>query len=224
MNVTKRSLFEKKGFDLDEWKKHHQRHQNEYIRKRLRCLRAFSEGKDFDAVSSETGCCPAFVRKFVNIYLSGGFEAVVSPIKRAQPTLLSRAQEAELKDIVLRSHPTAHGLKANIWTGEVIKELIKNKFGVEYRSGVYDFLERLGLSHQKAHSDYSNADPVAQEEFVEGLATTLLAEPETTAVVFMDEFSVCEKPTSYYGWAEKNTRPTVPTNEKKQETERFPRH
>lgn len=41
-------------------------------------------------------------------------------------------------------------------------------------------------------------NPVAQEMFVEEPVTTLLAEPETTADMFMDEFSVSEKPTSCY--------------------------
>ncbi|MBK8444750.1 MAG: hypothetical protein IPL35_15660 [Sphingobacteriales bacterium] len=37
---------------------------------------------------------------------------------------------------------------------------------------------------------------------------------DTTAVLMYDEFSISERPTSYYGWAEKNTRPLVVTNEK----------
>jgi hypothetical protein len=43
----------------------------------------------------------------------------------------------------------------------------------------------------------------------------LLAADEGTTVIKFDEFSVCEKPSAYYGWAEKNMRPRVVTDEKK---------
>lgn len=96
-----------------------------------------------------------------------------------------------------------------------MKTYLFNTYQVRYESGIYDLLERLGLSHQKAHADYSNADPVQQQIFLESFTKTLLESGEKTAVVAFDEFSVCEKPTAAYGWAEKNTRPTFQTDERK---------
>jgi hypothetical protein len=32
-------------------------------------------------------------------------------------------------------------------------------------------------------------------------------------ILFFDEFAVCNRPNTYYGWAEKNTRPQVPSDE-----------
>jgi hypothetical protein len=86
---------------------------------------------------------------------------------------------------------------------------------VAYLSGIYHLLERLGLSHQKAHADYANADVGQQQAFLENFTQTLLAADTRTAVVAFDEFSVSEKPTAFYGWAQKNTRPTFQTDEKK---------
>ena len=37
---------------------------------------------------------------------------------------------------------------------------------------------------------------------------------EKEKIVFFDEFAVYECPSIFYGWAEKNTRPEVPSNEK----------
>jgi hypothetical protein len=34
-------------------------------------------------------------------------------------------------------------------------------------------------------------------------------------IVFLDEFAVTNRPSLYYGWAEKNTRPEVASNEGK---------
>lgn len=46
-------------------------------------------------------------------------------------------------------------------------------------------------------------------------------------ILFFDEFAVYNRPTTYYGWAEKNTRPQVPSNESKKSGVRavgFPDH
>lgn len=81
-------------------------------------------------------------------------------------------------------------------------------------------LQRLNLSQRnggpaKAHADYANADPAQQQAFLNALKDSLSDPDPTHAVVVYAEFSVCEKPTPYYGWAEKNTRPGVVTDEKK---------
>ena len=88
-------------------------------------------------------------------------------------------------------------------------------YQVDYQSGIYDLPERLNLPHQKAHADHGNADPVEQQAFLDELKERLLRADDTPAVVVYDEFSVSGKPTSYHGWARKNTRPQHQTNEKK---------
>ena len=95
---------------------------------------------------------------------------------------------------------------------------LKATYGVVYKKGIYELLRRLGLSHQRAHADYGNADRLAQQGFVQAFVADIVAEPTATALVFGDEFSVRNNPTPYYGWAEKNTRPTITTNEKKERT------
>ena len=69
---------------------------------------------------------------------------------------------------------------------------------------------------KKRTPDYGNAQVAAQQAFGQELENALYQADEQTAVVFFDEFSVCEKPSGYYGWAEKNSRPTFTTNEKKE--------
>ena len=38
---------------------------------------------------------------------------------------------------------------------------------------------------------------------------------EYEKIVFFDEFAVYDRPSIFYGWAEKNTRPEIPSNEKR---------
>lgn len=108
------------------------------------------------------------------------------------------------------------GLAGNLWTGNLLQAYLKNTYQVAYKSGIYDLLERLQLSHQKAHADYGNAEESEQVAFVAQLKDTLLQANQKRAVVKFDEFSICEKPSTSYAWAEKNTRPRLVTNEKKE--------
>lgn len=153
-------------------------------------------------------------RSYVNIYLQGGLEGLCSYIERPRSCALSDEQAAAFKRVLLERRPAEVGLEGNIWTGELMRRYLLNTFGVTYKSGIYDLLERLNLSHQKAHADYSNADPQAQAVFLQDFKDTLLQSDERTAVVHFDEFSVSSRPSAHYGWAEKNTRPKVPTDEK----------
>lgn len=97
-----------------------------------------------------------------------------------------------------------------------MRQFIKREFAVDYKSGIYDLLDRLNLSHQKAHSDYQNASKDEQRLFIEDFKQTLLASDKSNAVITFDEFSISTKPSNSYGWAEKNTRPRVKTDEKKE--------
>ena len=156
------------------------------------------------------------VRTYINIYIEGGFEELCKKVKRPQSSLLTETQSLEFKTVLLSKRPSEVGLTGNIWTGQIMCDYLRKTYNVIYKLGIYDLLERLNLSHQKAHADYGNAKVEEQKAFIADLKQTLLQANSKTAVIKFDEFSVCEKPSSYYGWAEKNTRPKFKTNEKKE--------
>lgn len=212
----KRKKLEAKGFDEQEWQRYFHRNQQEYIRVKLRCLKRYWQGASFGEVAREIGVSELSVRNYVNQYLQSGLVGLCKPTTRQQPKLLTNQQEQAFKQVLLQTCPQDHQLEGRIWTGELMKQYLTNTYQVEYKGGIYDLLERLNLSHQKAHADYANADAGEQQAFLEGFKKTLLESDQNTAVVAYDEFSVSEKPTAYYGWAQKNTRPKVKTNEKKQ--------
>ena len=209
-----------KDLDEAEYRKYFGRHQAEYIRKRLRILKMYSEGLDYETIAAKYSVHHQTVRQYVLLYNAGGLARLCEKIKRPNKTMLDAAQAAAFKEVLLTKSPSEVSLDGNIWTGKLMCAYLEKTYGVVYKSGIYDLLERLNLSHQKAHSDYENADPAAQREFFEDFKEQLSAsnsDEGKTAVMVFDEFSVCEKPSSYYSWAEKNTRPKVVTNEKKED-------
>jgi transposase len=209
-----RKQLESKGFDEQAYQKYFSKHQQEHLRIRLRCLKSYFSGGTPQTLGLEFGIHQQTVRIYLQTYLLGGFEALCAPIKRPKSTLLSESQMAAFKTVLLDCRPNEVGLEGNIWTGKLMRQYLQNTYQIEYKSGIYDLLERLGLSHQKAHSDYANAKAEEQQVFLEDLKNTLLQADERTAVVKFDEFSVSSRPSSYYGWAQKNTRPKVKTDEK----------
>lgn len=61
--------------------------------------------------------------------------------------------------MLLESRPTDYGIGRNIWTGKIISKVIEQRWGVSLKdSRIYEILDSLKLSHQKAHRDYANAD------------------------------------------------------------------
>ncbi|MFN0204389.1 MAG: winged helix-turn-helix domain-containing protein [Bacteroidia bacterium] len=207
-----------KTFDLDRksYDKYYQKYKTESVRKRLRCVLSASAGHSYLSIAKSEKIHNQSVSKYVKLYAIGGFKALCETTKRSRKSRLTDMEAQAFKAVLLSSRPFEHGLEGNIWTGEIMCLYLKKVYDVEYKKGIYDLLERLNLSHQKAHADYGNADAEAQKSFYMLLENKLLMADEKTAVLKYDEFSICEKPTSYYGWAEKNTRPTYPTNEKKE--------
>ena len=82
---------------------------------------------------------------------------------------------------------------------------------------IHEILDKeLNLSFQKHHRDYANASAVKQQNFVVDMQRRIDNQTEEEAHIWYDEFSVSTRPQASYGWAEKNTSPTIPSNEKKE--------
>ncbi|NJL39480.1 MAG: IS630 family transposase [Leptolyngbyaceae cyanobacterium SM1_4_3] len=212
MNRTQ--AFREKSFDADEWQKLYYRNQKQYIRQRLSAIKLLQEGQSRTQVSETIGCRYDTLTSWIDKYLDGGLSGLVSPIEHQKPSRLSPEQQQQLKAMVLTQRPSDYGYDRNLWTGAILSEVIAQRFEVQLKdSRIYELLSELGLSYQRAHRDYANADPEAQKEWVE--AVKKLQSPQTgERIVFFDEFAVSERPSLFYGWAERNTRPEVASDER----------
>lgn len=214
--ATIRTQLEQREFDEAQYKHYFRRHQAEYIRTKLRSILFFYQGKTVAQIASTLAISEQSARKYIAIYLTGGFEILCKKVVRPQSSLLNQDQMIDFKNVLLTKSPSEVGLEGNIWTGKLLCQYLEKTYQVSYKSGIYDLLERLNLSHQKAHADYGNAEVSDQIDFIKDLKDNILQADEKTAIVQFDEFSISSRPSTYYGWAEKNTRPRVVTNEKKE--------
>ena len=156
-----------KGLDEKEWQKLWNKYQEQYIRKRLQAIKYLYEGKTRKEVSAKVGCARESIATWLDIYDEKGLKGLTKLVERERGQSLSKEQKAEMKLMLLEQKPTTYGLDRQIWTGKIIKEVIQQRWQVELKdSRIYDILKEMGLSHQKAHRDYENADIEQQQKFV----------------------------------------------------------
>ncbi len=116
--------------------------------------------------------------------------------------------------MILAQHPTDYGIDRQMWTGAILSEVIAQRWQVRLKdSRIYELLAELGLSYQRAHRDYANANRQAQQQWVETVKKKLQHQPPEEKTVFFDEFAVYDRPSLFYGWAERNTRPEIKSDE-----------
>ena len=197
MCAIKREKMKTIEIDKKAYDKCYGHHKTESLRIRLRCVLSASEGKSYLSIAKAEGIHNQSVSKYVKTYERGGFNLLCEPSKRRRKSRLTYIQAQAFKEVLLSSRPFEQGLEGNIWTGELMCLYLKKVYNVAYKKGIYDLLERLNMSHQKSHADYGEADESAQKAFYTILENKLLMANETTTVLKYDEFSVCEKPSSY---------------------------
>ena len=77
------------------------------------------------------------------------------------------------------------------------------------------YLRGMKLSHQKAARYYINQDKEEIRLFAHALMDALVSLPVEAKLIFMDEFSLSTRPTTYYMWGQAGQQPQINSDEKK---------
>lgn len=166
MNRTQ--ALEEKPLDTDKWQKLYYQHQQQYIRKRLDAIKLLKQGNNRFQVCQEVGCSYDTLTSWMDKYLSEGLKGLVRVISHHKPGRLNREQQQQIKAMVLYQRPTDYGIDRQMWTGAILSEVIAQRWQVRLNdSRIYELLAELGLSYQRAHRDYANANRQAQQQWVE---------------------------------------------------------
>ena len=159
--------------NIELWQKLYYKHQKEYLRKRLLAIKYLYEGHSRKSVSELLGCNYKTLSSWIDKFLEGGLNELVKPITHNLPSRLNIDQKKELKIMLLSEKPMDYGIDRNIWTGKIISNVIESKWGVKLKTTrIYEILNELNLSYQKAHRDYANANKEQQKAFIWGLKKT----------------------------------------------------
>ena len=196
------------------------KHQEPYLRRRLNATKLLWDGRKLVDVCSELNCDIKSLRFWVDSYLSGGFDRLLRPkvSGKSGKGQLGGQQLKVLKFIVLNKTPLDYGYELYRWTLDLIGDLVSKKWGARLKKSRLQVIltTKLNLSYQKFHRDYANADKGKQKSFAADLHRRLEEQQPDEVMIWFDEFSISARPDASYGWAGKNTCPTVPSNEKKE--------
>jgi len=157
-----------KGIDKQEWQRYYNQHQQTYKRSKLKAVElAVAHTGSFRSLARVLGCSNTSLASWLDCYLTQGLPGLVEDIRHQKPERLNQEQKQQLQACLLDKQPADFGLDGYIWTAKLIAAFVKQAFGVTYQpSGIYKLLDRMGLSHQRAHRDYGNANKEEQEQFI----------------------------------------------------------
>ena len=194
--------------------------QREYIRKRLKAIKWLWQGKSRAEVVEKLAIDRTSLLNWLHIIIEHGVEPglklLAQPKKIEKSGKLGADHQADLIDILEHKKPSDYGYHQNIFTGKILVELVEQEWQVRLSDQtIYNMLDRHGFSYQRGHRDYDNADPLQQRAYGLELKTALQNKGDDERMVFFDEFSVSNRPTTFYGWARVNTKFRVPSDEKK---------
>lgn len=110
------------------------------------------------------------ITNWVHRFENEGIEGLRDKPGRGRKSLLTQEQLDELRNILLHQSPVDYGFNTETWTGPMIQDQIKKKFGVEYKKAqVYNIIKKLGFTYQKGKQTYPEASQEAKDEFSEAL-------------------------------------------------------
>src|ERR687895_2268298 len=82
--------------------------------------------------------------------MKGDYEALESRKPPGAKPVITPEMEGWLEETVLNSTPVQHGYDTNLWTRDILAELLKKEFGVSVSGlSVSLHLRKRGLSYQK---------------------------------------------------------------------------
>ena len=156
--------------DREQWQKLYYRHKEQRPRRRLLALKAIWDGQTLAGVCRTQKVRLKTLEHWLDLFLHGGFDALLAAERRAVPQALSPQRRKVLHYILLHKTPADYGLDSYQWTARRVQSLIQHKWGIHLGLGrLYQLFHQFGLSHQKVHRDYGPPRPAERAAFVAAL-------------------------------------------------------
>lgn len=181
---------------------------------RMLALQRMREGEAPAAVAASFGMNRTWAYK-VRAAARGrgnGARALRSTKGTGRPRSLTATQERQVFVWVNGKNPQQYGFDFGLWTRQIVRELLVQRFGVELSlASIGSLLARLGLTPQKPLQRAYQRDPLAVECWVKETypAIARMARREKAEVFFWDESGFRADAVHGKTWAAKGQTPVV---------------
>ena len=123
------------------------------------------------------------VNRWLQWYEANGVDGLRTKKAPGAAPRLSQQQRAELAEVV-DAGPRAAGLTTGIWTGPMLGQLIRDRFGVSYHNHhVPRLLHQLGFSVQRPRKRLARADKEAQATWLRERLPAIKGKPRPVAAL-----------------------------------------
>ena len=178
-------------------------------------LKLRKKKKSVKEISEITGLSDQTVRDLFRNYDKGGI-AAIKPKKRGRKAgekrHLSPAQEQEILKQLVDHNPEQFKIKGCLWTRDSVRELIKQKYGINMPiRTVGEYLRRWGLTVQRPAKQAMKQKPEQVEAWLneEYPAIHARAKAENAEIFWGDETAVQNVANYVRGYAPKGQTPVV---------------
>ncbi len=146
---------------------------------KMNCILAVADGRLQKDVAETLNVPLRTLEWWIERYRNEGLSALVKGPYPGKEPRLNPDQKKELAQII-EEGPENAGFDTGVWTGLIVKSLIKARFGVGYgESQVRRILQKLGFSLQFPRRNPSKADPVQQKHWIEEELPEIKAEVQS---------------------------------------------
>lgn len=166
--------FEQLAPNIDLLDKLWRKHQQEYLRTRLRAIRLLWQGYSRQEIIELLGIGHSSIIRWMRLLVEHGVERglqrLVTPKKAPKSGKLSYAQQATLIEIIEHKKPSDYGFEQSIFSGEILVKIVEQLWGITVSDQtIYNLLQRNRFSYQRGHRDYEPADREEQHAYGERL-------------------------------------------------------
>jgi transposase len=179
---------------------------------RIRAVSRVQEGESPEVVIKSLGFARACIYEWLSKYTAGGWQALETKHAGGRVRKMTAKQIQWLYKTIVRGDPRQYRFSFALWTREIIRQLIKDKFSISLGlSSVTRLLRQLGLSCQKPIFKAWEQDHKAVQNWLKKTFPKIrkLAKKQGATIYFGDEAGVRSDHHSGTTWAKKGETPLV---------------
>lgn len=130
--------------------------------RRATAVASYIEGKSVIDIAQVLGVARASVNRWLKWYNTLGLDGLRTEKPPGRPARLTQDQLIELS-LLVEGGPQDAGFDGGVWTGPMIADLIRKRYGVSYHHHhIPRLLHKLGFSVQRPRKRLSRADAEKQ--------------------------------------------------------------
>lgn len=181
--------------------------------------RVVEGGERASEVMDSLGLCRTSIYPWLREYRAEGWDALVESIAKGPEPKLTEKQRERVRRWILGKDPRQYGFDFGLWTRSIVRELIRERMGVEMGlTAVGRLLSSLNITPQKPLRRAYERDPEAVAQWIQTTYPALKARArqEDAHIFFSDEAGFQSDPPLGKTYGLKGHTPVVHTSGQRQ--------